>query len=90
MNLDEQISVTLLKNPAVPIIDDSLDAEVLSFYSIYSVVFKERAELEGAYKDHQVQLSLAQDIPKSQVMYLFLSTFLSVFSTLHHPSLCCT
>lgn len=34
MNLGEQTSVALLKNPAVPIIDDSLDAEVLSFYSI--------------------------------------------------------
>lgn len=34
MNLDEQIYVALPKNPAVPVIDDNLDAEVRSFNSI--------------------------------------------------------
>lgn len=34
MNLDEQAYVALLESPAVPVIDDNLDAEVLSFNSI--------------------------------------------------------
>lgn len=35
MNLDEQAYISLLENLAVPITDDNLDAEVLSFNSIF-------------------------------------------------------
>lgn len=46
----------------------ALMLKCLALKAFYTVDFKEHAELEGTHKDHQVQLSPAQDIPESQAM----------------------
>lgn len=87
--MNRATSVAVLNNP-VPSLMIALMLKWFALIAFYTVDFKEHAEVEGTHRDHQVQLSPAQDIPKSQAVYLFLSTVLSVFSTLHHPSLHCT